>query len=820
LIAALRFGPAWGPAIRTCRIERGGGSVLRSRYIPVVAVVLGVMIAGLIVARMVAEREARRDSEQRVEVAAAQIHSRVAEATALTESLRRFMVDESGAGVTNAQFSAAALRWLGPSGLPTVAWAERVRGADRAAYEQRIGHSIVLPDERGTVSPRRSTYLPATLISGFSPMNQRGADLGREPGIGTALQRAIFPGGVGATPVATQRDGTHGLFLIAPAPNLIDGALHPGAVVLFVPEATLRASASNPAGLQFAADGSTRARADANTVREEFLVAGQQFTVVMPVEAVEGPGAILPWLILATGLALAALASALGVIAARRARAQRDFDRIFNLSADLATVANFDGYFTRVNPAAEQVLGYTKEELLGRPYLDFVHPEDRERTAAEAAAIGMGRKTLSFESRYARKDGSYRVLEWTSTAVPEERLMYSMARDVTERRKAEVRATRLAQEQAALRRVATLVAEGVTPDEIFAAVSEEVGRLFGSEMAGVARFKPEGRASVVSVSTGLEVSTEDRRELVDFIATEVFRTGLSARVEATELRSVLERVAGRQQLDLASVVACPIVVEGRLWGTVSVWARESLPLDSEDRLENFTELIATAIANAQTRYELAASRKRIVASSDETRRRIERDLHDGTQQRLVSLGLAARAAAARVPPEQSDLRADLDRIATGMVDAAEELQELSRGIHPAIVSSGGLGPALRTLARRSPIPVELDLGTDTRLPEPIEVAVYFVASEAMANTAKHAHASRIDVALATVNSSLVLSIRDDGIGGADPTGGSGLVGLADRVEALGGSVEVRSRPGHGTHITAELPLEMEMATSRESPDQT
>jgi PAS domain S-box-containing protein len=788
----------------------------------VVAVVLGVTIAGFILTRVLAEREARGDSEQRVEVAAAQIHSRLAEATALTESLRRFMVEEGGAGVTNAQFTAAALRWLGPADLLTVAWAEQVGDADRAAYEDRVGHAIVLPDGRGTVSPRRSTYLPATLISGFSPMNRRGADLGREPGTGTALQSAIFPGGVGATPVATQRDGHHGLSLVAPAPNQVDGALRPGAVVLFVPEATLRASASNPAGLRFAAaNGSSRDRADANTVREEFMVAGQKFAVVMPMEPVRGPGAILPWIILAAGLVLAALASALGVNAARRARAQRDFDRIFNLSADIATVANFDGYFTRINPAAERVLGYTEEELLGRPYLDFVHPEDRETTAAEAAAIGAGKKTLSFENRYARKDGSYRVLEWTATAVPQERLMYSMARDVTERRKAEVRATRLAQEQASLRRVATLVAQGVTPDEIFSAVSEEVAHLFGSEMAGVARFKPDGSAAVVSTaSTGLEVSTDDRRKLVDSIATEVFRTGLCARVEAMELRAVLEQVAGRGQLDLASAVACPIVVEGRLWGTVSVWARESLPLDSEERLENFTELIATAIANAETRHELAASLKRIVTSSDETRRRIERDLHDGTQQRLVSLGLAARAAAASVPPEQGDLRTDLDGIATGMVDAADELRELARGIHPAIDSRGGLGPALRTLARRSAIPVELDLETDTRLPEPIEVAAYFVASEAMANTAKHAQASRIDVALATVNSSLVLSIRDDGVGGADPTGGSGLVGLADRVEALGGSVEVHSRPGHGTHITAELPLEIEMATSRGFPDLT
>jgi signal transduction histidine kinase len=253
---------------------------------------------------------------------------------------------------------------------------------------------------------------------------------------------------------------------------------------------------------------------------------------------------------------------------------------------------------------------------------------------------------------------------------------------------------------------------------------------------------------------------------------------------------------------------------------VSVWAQESLPLDSEDRLESFTELIATAIANAGTRHELAASRKRIVASSDQTRRQIERDLHDGAQQQMVSLAFAARAAAASAPPERDDLRAEWERIATGMVDATEDLRELARGIHPAIDSRGGLGPVLRTLARRSAIPVELDLRTDTRLPEPIEVAAYFVASEAMANAAKHARASRIDVALVTVNSSLVLSIRDDGIGGADPTRGSGLVGLTDRVEALGGSVEVRSRPGHGTHITAELPLEMETGTSRESPDLT
>jgi len=241
------------------------------------------------------------------------------------------------------------------------------------------------------------------------------------------------------------------------------------------------------------------------------------------------------------------------------------------------------------------------------------------------------------------------------------------------------------------------------------------------------------------------------------------------------------------RLGLVSTVASPIIVEGRLWGAMAVSSKdEPLPLDTEERLEKFTELVATAIANADSRSELAASRRRIVAASDEARRRIERDLHDGTQQRLVSLGLAVRAAQANVPPDRGALRAELSRIAIGLADAVEDLRETSRGIHPAILSEGGIGPALKALARRSTIPVDLDVTTDTRLPEPIEVAAYFVASEAVANTTKHAQGSRIEVSLEQRNGNLLLSIRDDGVGGANPARGSGLVGLNDRVEALAG----------------------------------
>jgi signal transduction histidine kinase len=373
---------------------------------------------------------------------------------------------------------------------------------------------------------------------------------------------------------------------------------------------------------------------------------------------------------------------------------------------------------------------------------------------------------------------------------------------------------RLADEQAALRRVATLVAQGVRPDEIFAAVSDEVGRLVGTDSAAVVRFDDDGPAIVfVGVASNMSDAYPlgARWEFEDGMASaEVYRTGRSAHGGARDWSTVKGPVGeAHQRLGIVSTVASPIVVEGRRWGAMTVQSQEPLPLDTGERLEKFTELLATAIANAESKSELAASRRRIVAASDEARRRIERDLHDGTQQRLVSLGLAVRTAEANAPPDRSDLRAELSRIATGLAGAVAELQELSRGIHPAILSQGGLGPALRTLARRSTIPVELDVRTHTRFTEPIEVAAYFIASEALANATKHAQASRIEVSLAPRNGRLLLSIRDDGVGGADPTRGSGLVGLTDRVETLGGTIDIESAPGGGTSLVVTLPLDAE-----------
>jgi signal transduction histidine kinase len=370
---------------------------------------------------------------------------------------------------------------------------------------------------------------------------------------------------------------------------------------------------------------------------------------------------------------------------------------------------------------------------------------------------------------------------------------------------------RLAEEQAALRRVATLVARGASPEEVFGAVVEEIGRLLPVEYAGMGRYEPDDTVTYLA-SWGRAVEPfPDRSRLTlggKNLATIVLETGRPARIDnyadASGPLGVTARETGTR-----SAVGTPIIVEGSLWGVMGAGStlEQPLPADTEARLASFTELLATAIANAESRAALAASRARVVAAADETRRRIERDLHDGTQQRLVSLMLELRTAEATEPSEASELRAQLGRTARGLGAVLEELREISRGIHPAILSKGGLERALRALARRSAVPVELDLRSERRLPEPVEVAAYYVVSEALTNAAKHAHASVVHVELDAHDSILQLEIRDDGIGGADPEQGSGLLGLSDRLEALGGTLELSSPAGDGTTMLIELPVE-------------
>ena len=365
----------------------------------------------------------------------------------------------------------------------------------------------------------------------------------------------------------------------------------------------------------------------------------------------------------------------------------------------------------------------------------------------------------------------------------------------------------LAEEQAGLRRVATLVAQGAAPEAVFAAVADEVARLLPVDMAGLVRYDPDGALTYVA-SWG---KTADRTPVGSqwsgqgkHIATDVFETGRSGRVESwAEATGPL--AAAAREVGARSSVATPVMVEGRLWGVLGAATSlaEPLPPDAEARLVSFGELVATAIANADSRAQLMASRARIVAAADETRRRIERDLHDGAQQQLVTLMLDLQLVQADAPPE---LGGGLSRIAERVSDVLDQVREISRGIHPALLSELGLTGALQALARRSALPVELDLRTGRRLPDQVEVAAYYAVSEALANAAKHAHASVVHVELDTPDTAVRLAIRDDGIGGADPAKGSGLTGLRDRIEAVGGTFDVANPAKGGTTLLIKIPV--------------
>jgi signal transduction histidine kinase len=379
----------------------------------------------------------------------------------------------------------------------------------------------------------------------------------------------------------------------------------------------------------------------------------------------------------------------------------------------------------------------------------------------------------------------------------------------------------VADEQAALRRVATLVAHGGRPTAVFAAVAEEAGRLLPADVTMVGRYEPDGEVTNAGVwsRTGDALPTGTRARLGGRnVSTLVFQTGRAVRLDSYGADSGLN--AWMPAPGLRSSVGAPISVGGRLWGVIIAASRheQALPTGAETRLAGFTELVAAAIANADAHAELTASRARIVAIADETRRRIERDLHDGAQQRLVSLALQLRAVQAAMPAGMEELKAELGGVAAGLTSTLDDLREYARGIHPAILANGGLAPALRTLARRSPVVVELDVQTTARLPDRVEVAAYYVVSEALTNAAKHAHASAVHVAVDLVGEVVRLSVRDDGIGGADQARGSGLSGLKDRVAAAGGTLTVHSRPGRGTHLIAELPAGFRPAASGQAAD--
>jgi signal transduction histidine kinase len=374
------------------------------------------------------------------------------------------------------------------------------------------------------------------------------------------------------------------------------------------------------------------------------------------------------------------------------------------------------------------------------------------------------------------------------------------------------RGDRFADEQAALRRVAMVVARGAAPGEVFGAVAEEVGRVLAVDFAYVSRFGSDGNATLVGtwakpgdfplpVGTRVELGGHN-------LHTRIFQTHQPARVDDYTHASGPTGDRARA-LGFCSGVGIPVDVAGNLWGLVAVEATRpgALPPDTEARLAGFTELVATALANAESQAELLASRARIVAAGDAARKRIERNLHDGAQQRLVSLGLKLRAVQAACA--SAELAREVADIMTDVTAILDELREIASGLHPAALTDGGLRPALRTLGRRSAVPVRLDIGIDGRLPEQIELAAYYCVAEALTNAAKHAHATVVTVTVRADDGLLRLAVRDDGDGGATFRRSSGLTGLTDRVEALGGRLSLDSPPGAGTLVTIALPYACE-----------
>jgi signal transduction histidine kinase len=380
-----------------------------------------------------------------------------------------------------------------------------------------------------------------------------------------------------------------------------------------------------------------------------------------------------------------------------------------------------------------------------------------------------------------------------------------------------------ARQQTALRRVATLVARGVSPSEVFAAVVAGLANCLDVHNAALLRYEPDGTALLLAAADepGLEKMPVGKRFWLEgeSVAAIVQRRGRAARSDGHHYPA--ESAAARiRALGLSSAVGAPIMSGTGVWGAAVVGSSrpDAFPPNAEQRVRDFADLITIAIANAEAHAELSASRARIVAAADDTRRRIERDLHDGAQQRLVSLGLKLRLAEESVPPGQTELREQISDVVTGLAGVSDELREISHGIHPAVLSKGGLGPALKTLARRSAVPVELDVALPRHMPDHVEVAGYYVAAEALTNVTKHARASEVHLAAKTESKYLCLSIRDNGIGGADVRKGSGLIGLVDRVEALGGQMAVTSLVGDGTSLVVKIPLSDDGPTGAQSSE--
>jgi signal transduction histidine kinase len=375
-------------------------------------------------------------------------------------------------------------------------------------------------------------------------------------------------------------------------------------------------------------------------------------------------------------------------------------------------------------------------------------------------------------------------------------------------------------EQAALRRVATMVAASTPAPALFGRVCEELGELLAVKSTDMVRYEDERLATVVGSWTWNNMPSFPVGERVpvegESVTARLYRSGRPERVDDYE-DADRELAARLRVFGIRSVVGAPIYVAGRLWGALMATSElaHAFPEGTEERISSFAELVTAALANVDAREQLDASRARIVEAADAARRRIERDLHDGAQQRLVSLALSLRLLDSSLEPDSAATR-KLAAARAELDAALAELRELARGIHPSILTDRGLEAALAALVGRSTMPVELDLASCGKLPLSVQTTAYFVVAEALTNASKHARSDRIDVRVAMDEGHAMVEVRDDGSGGARPARGSGLSGLADRVSALGGTLEIDSPIGVGTTIRARIPVTAPGKASRET----
>jgi PAS domain S-box-containing protein len=493
----------------------------------------------------------------------------------------------------------------------------------------------------------------------------------------------------------------------------------------------------------------------------------------------------------------------------------------------LVSVLDQNGRILFFNDACERATGFKRDEVVGGDARDFVIPPEESEAFGEVLAYIWSTGLSSPQvGHWLAKDGERKLIAWSNRLMPSVEggpaLLVTTGIDLSARtpsyddegafegdpeaKLAEI--GRLAQEQRALRRVATLVASEASPERVFTAVSEECARVLEVNASAVFRYEGDDTATIVGrhsradhdvFTLGLRLPATEGTGIG-----QVLRTGRPARIHDYTDRS--GQVAENMRLmGYRSTVSAPIVVAGILWGAVGIASSEPLPADTEARLGAFCELVSLAVASAQAREDLSASRARLVKAGDEQRRKLERNLHDGAQQRLVSLALTLRLARRQVETDLEAATKSLEGAANELDRALAELRELARGLHPAALTEQGLGPALQAVAQRLPIEVSISAPPD-RLPENIEATVYYIVSEALTNVAKHAQANRASVSIGLADSTLRFEITDDGRGGADPSAGSGILGLRDRAEAVGGTLFVISPPGQGTRVTAQIPL--------------